>query len=47
MTLRSLIVDDNAGYLAAARALLEREGETVYEIGVIERGSGEPDAVIA
>ena len=31
----------------AARALLEREGETVYEIGVIERGSGEPDAVIA
>jgi len=31
----------------AARALLEREGETVYEIGVIESGSGEPDAVIA
>ena len=26
MALRSLIVDDNAGYLAAARALLEREG---------------------
>src|SRR5262245_9818222 len=32
MALRSLIVDDNAGYLAAARALLEREGVAV--IGV-------------
>ena len=32
MALRSLIVDDNAGYLAAARALLEREGVSV--IGV-------------
>jgi DNA-binding NarL/FixJ family response regulator len=32
MALRSLIVDDNAGYLAAARALLEREGVDV--IGV-------------
>lgn len=32
MTLRSLIVDDNAGYLAAARALLEREG--VIVVGV-------------
>jgi phosphoribosylformylglycinamidine cyclo-ligase len=31
----------------AARALLEREGVTVYEIGVIENGAGEPDAVIA
>jgi phosphoribosylformylglycinamidine cyclo-ligase len=34
-------------HVQAARALLEREGETVYEIGVIEDGSGEPDAVIA
>jgi phosphoribosylformylglycinamidine cyclo-ligase len=31
----------------AARALLEREGERVYEIGSIEKSSGEPDAVIA
>ena len=30
----------------AARALLEREGERVYEIGTIEKSSGEPDAVI-
>ena len=30
----------------SARALLEREGERVYEIGTIEKGSGEPDAVI-
>ena len=33
-------------HLAAARACLEREGETVYEIGLIEKGAGEPDAVI-
>jgi CheY-like chemotaxis protein len=32
MALRSLIVDDNAGYLAAARALLEREGVAVVGI---------------
>jgi len=31
----------------AARTLLEREGERVYEIGAIEQSSGEPDAVIA
>ena len=30
----------------SARALLEREGERVYEIGTIEQGSGEPQAVI-
>ena len=30
----------------AARALLEHEGERVYEIGTIEKSSGEPDAVI-
>jgi phosphoribosylformylglycinamidine cyclo-ligase len=30
----------------SARTLLEREGERVYEIGTIEKGSGEPDAVI-
>jgi phosphoribosylformylglycinamidine cyclo-ligase len=30
----------------AARALLEREGETVYEIGAIEKAPGEPEAVI-
>jgi phosphoribosylformylglycinamidine cyclo-ligase len=29
-----------------ARALLEREGERVYEIGTIEKSSGEPDAVV-
>jgi phosphoribosylformylglycinamidine cyclo-ligase len=29
-----------------ARALLEREGERVYEIGAIEKSSGEPDAVV-
>jgi len=32
MTLRSLIVDDNAGYLAAARALPEREGVSVVGV---------------
>jgi DNA-binding NarL/FixJ family response regulator len=32
MTLRSLIVDDNAGFLAAARALLEREGIAVVGV---------------
>jgi DNA-binding NarL/FixJ family response regulator len=32
MELRSLIVDDNAGYLAAARALLEREGVEVVGV---------------
>jgi len=31
----------------AACALLEREGERVYEIGAIEQSSGEPDVVIA
>jgi phosphoribosylformylglycinamidine cyclo-ligase len=30
----------------SARALLEREGERVYEIGTIEKGSGEPEAII-
>jgi phosphoribosylformylglycinamidine cyclo-ligase len=30
----------------AARALLEREGERVFEIGAIEKHAGEPDAVI-
>ena len=30
----------------AARTLLEREGETVYEIGAIEKSEGEPEAVI-
>ena len=29
-----------------AKALLEREGERVYEIGVVERASGEPEALI-
>jgi len=32
--------------LQAARTLLEREGETVYEIGAIEKSAGEPEAVI-
>jgi DNA-binding NarL/FixJ family response regulator len=32
MALRSLIVDDNARYLAAARALLEREGVAVVGV---------------
>jgi phosphoribosylformylglycinamidine cyclo-ligase len=32
--------------VAAARAVLERAGETVFEIGAIEKSSGEPDAVI-
>ena len=32
--------------VATARALLEREGETVFAIGAIEKSSGEPDAVI-
>jgi phosphoribosylformylglycinamidine cyclo-ligase len=32
--------------VAAARAVLERDGETVFEIGAIEKSSGEPDAVI-
>ena len=32
MALSSLIVDDNAGYLAAARALLEREGVDVVGV---------------
>ena len=32
MALRSLIVDDNAGYLAAACALLEREGVDVVGV---------------
>ena len=32
MTLRSLIVDDNAGDLAAARALLAREGVSVVGV---------------
>jgi len=31
----------------AARAVLEREGERVYEIGAIEKSAGEPDALIA
>ena len=33
--------------VAAARAALERKGERVYEIGEIEKSSGEPDCVIA
>jgi phosphoribosylformylglycinamidine cyclo-ligase len=32
---------------AEARSILEREGERVYEIGAIEKSSGEPEAVIA
>jgi phosphoribosylformylglycinamidine cyclo-ligase len=32
--------------IQAARTLLEREGETVYEIGAIESSAGEPEAVI-
>ena len=32
--------------VASAKALLEREGERVYEIGAVEKSSGEPDAVI-
>jgi two-component system nitrate/nitrite response regulator NarL len=32
MTLRSLIVDDNAHFLTAARALLEREGVAVVGV---------------
>jgi phosphoribosylformylglycinamidine cyclo-ligase len=32
--------------LHAATQLLERAGERVYEIGAIEKGSGEPEAVI-
>ena len=32
--------------VTAARAVLEREGETVFEIGAIEKSSREPDAVI-
>jgi DNA-binding NarL/FixJ family response regulator len=32
MTLRSLLVDDNAGFLAAARELLEREGVEVVGV---------------
>jgi phosphoribosylformylglycinamidine cyclo-ligase len=31
---------------ARARALLEREGERVYEIGVVETATGEPEALI-
>jgi phosphoribosylformylglycinamidine cyclo-ligase len=34
------------GDAAATRAFLEREGERVYQIGVIERASGEPQALI-
>jgi phosphoribosylformylglycinamidine cyclo-ligase len=30
----------------SARALLEREGERVYEIGTIEKSTGEPEALI-
>ena len=30
-----------------ARSILEREGERVYEIGAIEKSSGEPGAIIA
>ena len=32
--------------VAPAKALLEREGERVFEIGAVEKSSGEPDAVI-
>jgi phosphoribosylformylglycinamidine cyclo-ligase len=32
---------------APAKALLEREGERVFEIGAVEKSTGEPDAVIA
>jgi DNA-binding NarL/FixJ family response regulator len=32
MTLRSLLVDDNSGFLAAARDLLEREGVEVVGV---------------
>jgi phosphoribosylformylglycinamidine cyclo-ligase len=34
------------GDVPAARALLEREGERVYEIGAIEKASGEPEALV-
>jgi len=34
-------------HVARARALLEAEGERVYEIGRIEASSGEPEALIA
>jgi CheY-like chemotaxis protein len=37
MTVRLLIVDDNAHFLAAARGLLEREGMTV--VGVASTGA--------
>jgi phosphoribosylaminoimidazole (AIR) synthetase len=33
-------------HAAPAKALLEREGERVFEIGAVEKSSGEPDAVI-
>jgi len=33
-------------HLADAKALLEREGERVYEIGRIEAASGEPEALV-
>jgi phosphoribosylformylglycinamidine cyclo-ligase len=33
-------------HVAAARKLLERSGERVYEIGAIEKGAGEPAALI-
>jgi phosphoribosylformylglycinamidine cyclo-ligase len=35
-----------AGKADAAKALLEREGERVYAIGVIEAASGEPQALV-
>ena len=52
MALRSLIVDDNAGYLAAARALLEREGVTVVGVAsscaeaVLLAGKLHPDVAL-
>jgi phosphoribosylformylglycinamidine cyclo-ligase len=33
-------------HVDAARKLLEGAGERVYEIGAIEKGAGEPEAVI-
>jgi DNA-binding NarL/FixJ family response regulator len=52
MTVRALIVDDNAEFLGAARSLLEREGITV--VGVASTAAGalrlveehDPDVVL-
>jgi phosphoribosylformylglycinamidine cyclo-ligase len=41
-----MVVVLSPGDAAAATALLEREGERVYRIGVVERSSGEPEALV-